>query len=886
MLRFIPIPFLKGTHPLRRKHTMRFRELTTTISMKKSGILYLALFLLFAAALFIWKEPTLLQDERDNHLPTEGPRFSEEDGLHFLRQAWWAEMHRTRERTDWRQLEYQTQWERYRRQRDLLTFRGEECRVDLPGDRFRGYWEERGSTNQAGSVYQTEYDPERDEIWLLSAGGSLWKGDRRGKEWTVVNQQLQFDPGLLKLVSVEGKRRLLAVLGRIPHYSEDEGRHWTPAEGIDYDDAGGRIKDVAVLNDTILYALSQPAVGQNARLHKSTDGGASFRTVSLFGVKDLDRIGLFLPFHGDRPYLALKNEDNELSLFRIHPEENVLEELPAEAPLNTGVIPVNLTGWQTDSLSRWYSYVEQNNELRLFQTNDEGAAWEDRGLLPAVPWDVGITVSPSDPELLFLGEVECYRSLNGGGSWKRINPWYAYYNDINNNLHADMMHFGEYQTTDGRTFMLISHHGGLSYSEDFFVTQRNLGKHGLNITQYYDARTSPLDPDLVFAGSQDQGLQFNLGFTDGGRSPLAQFLPGDYDHLLFTRGGQSLWAVSPGGWVVHLADAEAAQVTASWTLPNFESAVWFPPMTGLPSEEKSEVLLAGGKLDESAGAHLIRLEADGDQIRPTQLPFDFEAASDGGRLSALGVSASDGRWYAATTNGYFFSSTDQGQNWQTTRPDSENGDLFYSTAIFPSRTQSTVVYWGGSGYDQPPVYRSADGGRTFAPMSEGLPPTVVFDLAANEDESLLFAATQAGPYVYSRAEGRWFDLVAPCSPVQLYASVEYLPGQEIVRFGTFGRGIWDLKLDETVTVREPAWAPSLELFPNPTAGRLQLIFDGSHRRPIQWELWSVAGQRLQSGLVPARAVRHTLDLSTLPSGVFFLRLRDGGRVVSRQIVRY
>ena len=217
-----------------------------------------------------------------------------------------------------------------------------------------------------------------------------------------------------------------------------------------------------------------------------------FRTVSLFPVEDLDRIGLFLPFHSHHPFVALKNEANELAIFRINPADNTLDELPAETPLKTGVIPVNLTGWHTDTLSRWYTYVERNNELRLFMTNDQGRKWEDRGLLPAIPWEVGIQASPSDPDLLFLGEVECFRSRNGGKDWKRINPWYAYYNDINNNLHADMMHFGEYRTSDSTTFMLISHHGGLSYSEDFFVTQRNLGKEGLNITQYYDTRTSPL----------------------------------------------------------------------------------------------------------------------------------------------------------------------------------------------------------------------------------------------------------------------------------------------------------------------------------------------------------------------------------------------------------
>lgn len=861
--------------------------LTTTKAMKNPGRLFIISLLLLGTAIYAWKNYFQLIKDQTSYAPTEGPRFSEEAGLHFLRQAWWAEIHRTSDETDWRQLEYETQWARYLHQAEILSFRSEGCQLTLFDGRLKGRWAERGSTNQAGSVYQTEYDPFHDEIWLLSAGGSLWKGSRKGTDWTVINQRLQFDPGLLRFVQVApGRPRLLAILGRIPHYSDDRGVNWTPAEGISFEHGSGRIKDATVFNDSIIYVLSQPAAGEAARLHKSTDGGERFRTVSLFPVEDLDRIGLFLPFHSNHPYVGLKNEANELVIFQVNPTDNTLDELPIETPLKTGVIPVNLTGWQTDTLSRWYTYIEKNNELRLFVTNNQGRKWEDRGLLPAIPWEVGITASPSDPDLLFLGEVECFRSRNGGKDWKRINPWYAYYNDINNNLHADMMHFGEYQTLDSTTFMLISHHGGLSYSEDFFVTQRNLGMEGLNITQYYDTRTSPLDADQVFAGSQDQGLQFNLGFTDGGRAPLAQFLPGDYDHLVYTRGGQSLWVVSPGGWIGYLHEAGTTEVTASWTLPNFRGAVWFPPLAAIPSPDKSQVIMAGGKLNSGEGAHLIRLEFGGDRIRPTQLPFDFRTASEGGNLSAIAVSGASGRWYAATTNGRFFSSADQGQNWQAAQTTGDRAALFYSLAILPSSANPSIVYWGGTGYDQPPVYRSTDGGLNFSPMSAGLPPTVVFDLAANEDESLLFAATQAGPYLYNRTEDRWVDLAAPCSPVQHYLSVEFIESLQTVRFSTFGRGIWDLALDRPVSVRTPELEVDLRLFPNPTSGRLQLTLGKSHPQPVLWELWTVAGQRLQQGLIPAQTRTHEIDLSAVTPGVYFLRLQENGRALSRRVVKY
>ena len=46
------------------------------------------------------------------------------------------------------------------------------------------------------------------------------------------------------------------------------------------------------------------------------------------------------------------------------------------------------------------------------------------------PWEVGLYVSPSDPDALFMGEVECYRSLNAGQHWDKANNWWDYYEDM------------------------------------------------------------------------------------------------------------------------------------------------------------------------------------------------------------------------------------------------------------------------------------------------------------------------------------------------------------------------------------------------------------------------------------------------------------------------
>jgi hypothetical protein len=52
-----------------------------------------------------------------------------------------------------------------------------------------------------------------------------------------------------------------------------------------------------------------------------------------------------------------------------------------------------------------------------------------------------------------------------------------------------------------------------------------------------------------------------------------------------------------------------------------------------------------------------------------------------------------------------------------------------------------------------------------------------------------------GPYAYSFDEGHWEDISADNAPDQTYWTVDYIHEIHTVRFGTYGRGIWDYTFD-------------------------------------------------------------------------------------------
>jgi photosystem II stability/assembly factor-like uncharacterized protein len=173
-------------------------------------------------------------------------------------------------------------------------------------------------------------------------------------------------------------------------------------------------------------------------------------------------------------------------------------------------------------------------------------------------------------------------------------------------------------------------------------------------------------------------------------------------------------------------------------------------------------------------------------------------------MSALAFSPVDpDRAYAATNDGRLFRSLDHGLTWTQSASIGPSAHYFYGTAIVASALDVDTVYVGGSGYGSPAVYRSTNGGVTFQPYGEGLPNTLVYSLAESRDgKGTLVCGTETAAYRRDLGASAWEDVTGNDAPVTIYWSVEALAHENSMRFGTYGRGIWDYALD---TPRPRVW---------------------------------------------------------------------------------
>jgi len=702
------------------------------------------------------------------------------------REEWIALMHGAAPGVDWRARD------------EATRFRASQGLENAPAVR----WREVGSRNLAGRMHRTVYDAARQLVYSASCGGTIWRGPLNGSAWVPLNEKFKLDLTSLHLVRNGGANRILACARNGFYFSENEGATWTKASGLESLDYWGWLRKSVLTGgaEAAIYLLAQewnPSPWEpKITLYRSTDRGASFAplgsyTESEFGASEL--FDLWAPGGGSSKAYFLAN--------------GTVYRLEGTAVIQAGSCGVSasgttlMTGAPSDDL-KLYVLDAHDGRSDIFSSTDGGAGWTRRGTVPETPfYPSSFACSAVNPSWVYFGGVNGYRSWDCGATWTKVSDWAEYYRNMAHKLHADLCGFCSIPTGDGET-LIIATDGGLFISRDGFKTVSNISLKGLRVSQYYGTYTSRRDAQTLYAGSQDQGFQT----SSPPKTSLADFkqeISGDYGHLVSgdatEASADNVWSVYPGFAMISIAGIE------TYNYYSFAGQLWMPPLMPDPASPRNAYLGGGGP---GSGAYLYHVNYRNNTVNYEKLSYNFGAG--GGSISALAASPLKSAYrYVATSKGRFFASKDGARTWQPTAGfDGPDSHYFYGSSILPSKVRLGTVYLAGSGYSNPPVYKSTNHGQTFTPFSAGLPATLVYGLAATETEDLLFAATEVGPYLYQASTKRWTPISAGKAPHRTYWSVEYLPNQRTARFGTYGRGIWDcdvssLTKDPTLSVLSP-----------------------------------------------------------------------------------
>ena len=693
-------------------------------------------------------------------------------------------MHRAAPGIDWEEIDRENRkinTNKVRRLRNTLYQSGQiedisdNFEIIVPRD-IEGTWIERGSNNLAGRIMTADIDFSNNIIYCASAGGNIWKGSINGENWESLTDYMQLNINFLRIMSTDEGQRLLIGTGNEFYYSDNDCLTLIESNGL----GNNSIKRFVIQGGTNhIYALVND--GPRA-IYRSTDLGENFELfISLDASQDIPWEGIshfdiFTPRYTESYVYLL----NDMSFYRISNNDLILiSELPGSYSDN-----VSLTGGEGVNSTFLYAYVGG----RIFSTINGGSSWADKGEAPSSWWWInGFNASNIERDKIFIGGMEVFGSSNGGNEWTLVNPWWEYYNDIEGKLHADIPEIRFFLDEEYNEVALISTDGGLYISDDYLETVQNISLSGLGVSQYYSTYSQRFSPYSIFAGSQDQGLQKSITYNQGVQD-FEQIISGDYGHLVSGDNGISVWTNYPG-FTIYYPDIANSNSSISLDFPG-SGYLWIAPLLENPYTSQKAFLGGGGI---NGGNHLIELTIQGNQIWHAELEYNFS-----GTVSAMEYSPLDPSYrYVLTENGKFYYSLDDGENWTMTSSFTGPGShYFYGSTIWASRVDLETVYIGGSGYSNSPVFVSFNHGQTFSSMNNGLPNTLVFQLAGTSDDGLLFAATEVGPYGYSSNENEWFLLSGISAPDQTYWSIDYIPDINTARFGTYGRGIWDFVIDD------------------------------------------------------------------------------------------
>ena len=422
---------------------------------------------------------------------------------------------------------------------------------------------------------------------------------------------------------------------------------------------------------------------------------------------------------------------------------------------------------------RVYAYATSNagesSTFRFLVSEDGGATWNERparGL--AKDYAIFVSVDPANPDIVYLGLRDLFRSLDGGQTFVNVTngygPEFEFQPQISTS-HVDQ-HSLAFHPYDPST-LYLGNDGGVFLSKDRGTSYEPLSGT-LSLVQAYGIAAHPTDPTRLFLGTQDNGLE-----RRGPDGRWREIITGDYGSILFDNNDPELY----------LSNYVFDEILA------FRGTTYLGPIHAEGAFEPGPVaFIAPFEHLRSTNALYFgtwRLFRSNDFGRTWTapagpLPLTRDSADT---LSVIEVTES--HLYTGSFRGRVMLSRDDGATW---------ADV---TAGLPNRSVRAIAidgetaYVGFSGYATDHVYVTHDGGKSWQSMSEGLPDIPVNALLLRKPH--LYAGTDIGVFRWDGSAWTYFSEGMPPVIVTDFAVTAH--GKIVA--ATHGRGAYELVLPTT-----------------------------------------------------------------------------------------
>lgn len=659
-----------------------------------------------------------------------------------------------------------------------------------------------------GRVNFIRFHPQNpNELWIGTPAGGLWRSLDGGDTWlptttdnlpVIGSSDLLIDPinpQIMYLATGDAPANDTYSLGVLK--SIDGGQTWNPSGLSFLFNQNREINRLAFLpgSNTILFACT------GTSLFKSTNSGGNWTNVQTGNIRDIE-------FKPGTPSTIFISSGSTVKVSTDSGQ--TFANIPSGSGFpnsDVGRIELGVSAANPNLLYALVANASDNGFKGLYMSANNGQTWENRSNTPnLLGWDADgfdsggqafytltLAVSPVNADKVLTGGVNVYKSNDGAVNFSISSHWYGA-NGISY-AHADI-HDIQFKPSNPN-IVYLGTDGGVFRSSDGGNTYVDLSV-GLAISQFYRIGASAQNETPIIMGSQDNGTNVLTGtaFDRGiGGDGMDCAVDPNNDNIMFGElyYGDLYKSQNGGNQFYYIAPAN--------------DGAWVTPFCIAPGE--SSIMYAGYTeiYKSSNGGESWTAATNG--LSGGQTYVDVAAAfQDPNRVYAVLRSKA-----YRTLNG--------GQTWNVMSSGLPASTNFSRIAFFPDDDMRAMI--SVSDYSSTAkVYRTRNGGVTWKNYSKtGLPSVPVNCLLLQPGSpERVFAGTDLGVYYTDSTMTMWKPF-SQGLPNTVVTDLAILENPHTLRAGTYGRGLWQTRMplewENNTGITTPGAASSLWLAPNPAS---------------------------------------------------------------------
>ena len=757
-------------------------------------------------------------------------------------------------------------------------------------------WEPMGPLNTAGRALTVAVDPlNPNTVYMGTASGGLWKSDDlgRGQSWEYVSTGFPVLGVSTIAFPPEDNQTIYIGTGEVYNFystgtdgayrstrgsygigilkSEDGGKTWTKSLDWSYQQNHGVwMVKVAPTNPSVLYAATTQGI------YKSEDAGSSWNQVSsVIMATDIE--------------IDPRNENRVIASFGNFgtPDKGIYR------TVNGG------QDWIKTQANDWFNFQgkillarsESNPDILyasvgngfgfndgatwLLRTDDNGRNWTTVNNTDYSRWQGwfshDIAINPNNPEELIAVGIDIHKSTDGGETiTQKTNggvflgrPPIDEPDGPPTYSHSDH-HFVMYHP-DLADVVLYGNDGGLFVSYDGGETVQS-ANGGLQSTQFYNGFAVSRSDSVLAMG----GLQDNSTVIFRGDGAWQRVIGGDGSWSAINQQDNNVIFGSYQNLnILKSIDNGQGFFNAGIGFLPGESPLFIAPY--VISDSDPPVMYAGGiyiyKSEDEANSWQATNNATPLNGDPAFCMDVYDADPDILYVGTVGV----------TDEPRVFSSQDGGKTWlqsNTSLPNRIPNDI----VIHPYDPSIAYVCFSGFGTDH--LYRTEDFGLTWEPVGNGLPDVPCNALAIDpEDPTVMYLGNDISVYISVDNGFNWevFDQGAPDAMIVMDLKVD--PVNRKLWLASHGNGAYRTDMVSSIVSNEEILADNrITVFPNPASSIVNIESDNSINS-LSWELLDMKGARV------LRSAERQVDISSLESGQYFFRIRTEDGISTERFVK-